>query len=959
MTPERWQQVKEILHSAMQKEPHERSTFLQEVCQDDPSLKPEVELLLASKAGDTDDVLQSALPDRIALGKGSRLGPYEIVSLIGAGGMGEVYRARDTALKRDVAIKVLPDSCTSDPGRSRRFQQEAEATAALNHPNILTIYNVGRENGTFYIAAELLQGETLREKLVAGHLSLRSAIEYGVQIARGLAAAHEHGIVHRDLKPENVFITKDGHLKILDFGLAKLRPHNSDIGDKVRTQTFATEPGVVLGTVAYMSPEQVQGKTADHRSDIFSFGQVLYEMLARRRAFQKPSAVETMTAILTEDPPAISQVAPHVPAALQRVVHRCLEKSPEQRFQAASDLGYALEALSDSGGFPMVSAPSAARPGWQKWLLAGAAVALIAAGIGMLLARHRSETPPLPLEASILPPPGDGFWANVTRPVAISPDGASLALIAMSNGHTELWVRRLDSTATEPIAGTEDASNPFWSPDSRHVGFFAGGKLKKVDGAGGKVTDICQAGVFGLGGAWSSRGVIIFATFASPLRTVSENGGTPEPISGIPLTNGAIGQYFPVFLPDGKHFLFLDWRYPDAAKPNNFVWIASLEGEKARPLPLDSTSVLYASGYLLFSRDGDLFAQPFDLAKNELTGRALPIARNIQFDTFMQDPAFSVSANGILVYGEAGVGVNSELTWVDRDGHPLSVLGEPGQFETQSVSPDAKRVAVNIKFPVPPERIWIYDIHPGTRIPLEASESGPNLYGPRWSPDGRQVAYRGLGGGNRGTIYIHNSDGSGQAKKVLEVSEDAISVEDWSPDGRHLLLSHSRFEGPMYWHDTLQVVPIEGGGKPEFEMDNAGDGKFSPDGRWIAYSDDTSHQVFVTPFPGPGARIAVSSSIGTDVRWSGDGQELFYVDKDQMLISVQVHESARDFHVVSSQPLFRLPLPNNVGFYDVARDGKRFLVNNRTHRQSAAPLTLVTNWPAQLQNQSSLDTQSH
>src|SRR5580704_373263 len=304
MTPERWQQVKDILHGAMQKEPQERSTFLDQACQDDPSLKPEVELLLASKAGDIDDLLQSALPNRVALGKGARLGPYEIVSLIGAGGMGEVYRARDTTLKRDVAIKVLPDSYTSDPGRSHRLQQEAEATAALNHPNILTIYQVGRENGKLYIAAELLHGETLREKLLAGHLPLRSAIEYGVQMARGLAAAHEHGIVHRDLKPENVFITKDGHLKILDFGLAKLKQHTSYFGAKAPTQTFATDPGVVLGTVAYMSPEQVQGKATDHRSDIFSLGEVLYEMLAGCRAFEKPSGVETMNAILTEDPPA-------------------------------------------------------------------------------------------------------------------------------------------------------------------------------------------------------------------------------------------------------------------------------------------------------------------------------------------------------------------------------------------------------------------------------------------------------------------------------------------------------------------------------------------------------------------------------------------------------------------------------------------------------------------------------
>jgi serine/threonine protein kinase/WD40 repeat protein len=959
MTLERWKQVKEILHGAMQKESHERSTFLDQACKDDPSLKPEVESLLASRAGISDGLLQTALPEQIALGKGARLGPYEIVSLIGAGGMGEVYRARDTALKRDLAIKVLPNSYTSDPDRSRRFQQEAEATAALNHPNILTIYQVGSDNGTFYIAAELLQGESLRDKLLAGRLTLRSAIEYGVQIARGLAAAHEHEIVHRDLKPENVFITKDGRVKILDFGLAKLTQRTSNVGDMAPTRTLATEPGVVMGTVAYMSPEQVQGKTVDHLSDVFSFGQVLYEMLAGRRAFQKPSAVETMTAILTEDPPALAQVAPNVPVALQRVVHRCLEKSSEQRFQAASDLGYALEALSDSGGFPMVSAPAAERPTWQKWILAGAAVALIAAAIGILIARHRSETPPLQMEASILPPPGEGFWANLNRPAAISPNGASLALIAMRNGHTELWLRRLDASEAQPIAGTEDASYPFWSPDSRHIGFFADGKLKKVDASGGKVAEICQAGMLGLGGAWSSRGVIVFATLASPLRAVNENGGTPEPISSIPLTNGAIGQMWPVFLPDGKHFLFLDWRYPSAGKSDNSIWIGSLDGEKARPLPLNSTSVQYASGYLLFVRNGDLFAQPFNLVKNELTAQAFPVARNVQFESFIQDGAFTVSANGILVYGTAGTGVDSELTWMDRGGRSLSVLGEAGQFETQAISPDGKRVAVSLRFSNLRQNVWIYDTDLGTRVPLEPVDTGNPIYSPRWSPDGRQVAYRDLGGGSHCTIYIHNSDGSGQAKKVLEASEGAISVEDWSPDGRHLLFCHSRFEGPTYWHDRLRVAPMEGGGKLEFEIDNAANGKFSPDGHWIAYSDDTSHQVYVTPFPGPGARIAVSSSTGNDPRWRGDGQELFYADKDQTLISVQVRESAADFRVLSSRPLFKLPLPDNVGFYDVTHDGKRFLINVRTHKQQAAPLTLVTNWTAQLQSQSKPDSQNH
>jgi WD40 repeat protein len=361
---------------------------------------------------------------------------------------------------------------------------------------------------------------------------------------------------------------------------------------------------------------------------------------------------------------------------------------------------------------------------------------------------------------------------------------------------------------------------------------------------------------------------------------------------------------------------------------------------------LDSTSVQYSGGYLLFSKDSDLFAQQFDLAHNELKGPALPVARNIQYDTFLQDAAFTVSANGILVYGAAGVGVNSELTWMDRDGHPLAVLGEPAQFTAQAISPDSRRVAVGLKSPHTREKIWIYDVDRGTRVPLNAAEAGPSIHSPHWSPDGRQVAYRGVWGKNS-ALYVSASDGSGQELKIQDTSDGMYDSEDWSPDGRYLLIDYSRFLGPQSWHDALQVLRVAGAGKPELEIDNAASGKFSPDGHWLAYGDNLSGQVYVTPFPGPGARIAVSSSGGGDPRWRGDGQELFYVNNDQTLISVQVHESPQDFHVLSSHSLFRFPLPDNAGFYDVTRDGKRFLVNIRTLKEQQAPLTVVTNWTAQ------------
>jgi eukaryotic-like serine/threonine-protein kinase len=510
-------------------------------------------------------------------------------------------------------------------------------------------------------------------------------------------------------------------------------------------------------------------------------------------------------------------------------------------------------------------------------------------------------------------------------------------------------MRPLDASDAQPIAGSEDAANPFWSPDSRYIGFFASGKLRKVDISGGKISDICPSGAFSMGGSWSPQGLIVFSAVAGVLKRVPDGGGTPEPISGISLSSDALGQSWPMFLPDGRHILYLDWRYPSGDAHANGVWIGSLDGEKARRLPLDSTNVQYANGYLLYSRDSDLFAQKFDLSRLELSGPELPVARNIQYDTFFEDAAFTASANGILVYAPSGTGVNSELTWMDRGGNALGVLGEPNQFQAQSISPDGKRVVVDIKPSLAREKIWIYDVDRGTQIPLDPGESGPALNNPVWSPDGKQVAYRDTVG-KVSAIFVRASDGSGQEKQIGGRDEGVFTTESWSPDGRYLVVDSSKFLGPQNWHDTLQVRRVDGDGKPELEIDNASGGHFSPDGRWLAYSDETSGQLYVTPFPGPGGRIAVSSAGGSDPRWRGDGQELYYVANDYTLLSVAVRETPQEFQVLSSHALFRLHLPPNAGFYDVNRDGKRFLVNTRTHIEQAAPLTVVTNWSAQLQN---------
>ena len=882
----------------------------------------------------------------MTLTSGTKLGPYEIIDAVGAGGMGVVYRARDARLNRDVAVKILPTAFARDPDRMRRFQQEAQAVAALNHPNILAIHDFGEHEGSPYLVTEFLEGETLRIRLGAGPLPIRKATEYAEQIVRGLAAAHEKGIIHRDMKPENIFVTRDGRVKILDFGLAKLVHQEGAQAADAATLASQTEAGVVLGTVGYMSPEQVKGLAADHRSDLFSFGATLYEMMSGKRAFRGETSVETMSAILKEDPQEFAEGTRTVPLGLDRIVRHCLEKNPEERFQSARDIAFALSGLSSTTSTASAAFLSAGRRSWQSWARLAAELVLLAVAVGLLLGR-RAEKPAASVEAAIVPPAGDGFSANITQPAAISPDGRFLAEIAMRNGHTELWLRRLDGSDAQPITGSENAVNPFWSPDSRYVAFFVPGKLRKADVAGGSVTDICPSGRFGMGGAWSSRGVIIFSTFGEALKKVPDSGGVPEPIPGTELSNGAISQLWPAFLPDGAHFLYLDWRYPTNDSKETIIWVGSLDGEKARPLPLTTSSARYANGYLLFSHDGDLVAQKFDVSRLALSGPVVPIARNIEFDTFFHDGMFTVSDTGVLVYGRAGVGVDSQLTWMDRTGKVLGTLGEVGNFNRLAISPDGTRVAIGVKVSDAREKIWIYDTALGTRIPLVGGESGTSMYSPVWSPDGKQLAYRDtLGKTSR--LFLHNSDGSGEERNPGSVEFDLLSPTDWSPDGRYLVLDLARFQGRESWQASLRVINVADG-KSVLELEDQAVGHFSPDGHWLAYCKEDGGQLYVTPFPGPGARIAVSSGGGRAPRWRGDGKELYYIANDLMLMSVQLSASTHEFKVLSSKPLFRIQLPSHAGFYDVSRDGQKFLFTTRTPKEQAAPLTLLTNWMARTQ----------
>ena len=614
---------------------------------------------------------------------GTHLGRYEIRSQIGAGGMGEVYRARDEKLNRDVAIKVLPSALSQDADRLRRFEQEAQAAGALNHPNILAVYDVGMHDSAPYIVSELLEGEELREQLNDGSLPQRKALDYAQQIAQGLAAAHERGITHRDLKPENLFVTTDGRVKILDFGLAKLRPlRNESVSSEIDTRKQITDPGTVMGTVGYMSPEQVRGHEADHRSDIFSFGSILYEMLAGQRAFRRETMAETMTAILKEEPPELSETNAKISLPLEKLVRRCLEKKPERRFHSAHDLAFAIESLSgtatSSGQTETIATLTtlSTRSRITKhlpWIVAGSLfIALLAVLSFVISSLRRAPVDMRVTRVSVLPPE-----KSTVGTLTVSPDGRRLAFIATdATGKRLLWVRPLDSLAAQPLAGTDNAIYPFWSPDSRFIGFFADRKLKKIEVAGGPPSTLCNA-LNGFGGAWNRDDVIIFAPDnRTGLSRVSAAGGEPSPVTTLDSSRQESTHRFPQFLPDGRHFLY----FARSIQPeNSAIYVSSIDQPQAKRIISTDTNVAYAPpGYLLFTRYTALMAQAFDVASLALTGAPFPVAEQVGRLRSNGEAYFSVSETGVLVYqsGDAG---KTQLVWFDRSGKQLGAPGPTGE----------------------------------------------------------------------------------------------------------------------------------------------------------------------------------------------------------------------------------------------------------------------------------------
>jgi Tol biopolymer transport system component len=889
----------------------------------------------------------------MTLDAGTKLGRYEIRSQLGAGGMGEVYRARDTELGREVAVKVLPPSFSADKDRLSRFKQEACAAGALNHPNILVVHDIGAHDGSPYVVSELLEGDTLRKRISGAPLSQRRAIEYALKIAQGLAAAHEKGIVHRDLKPDNIFITNDGRVKILDFGLAKLTQDDNQQQTDIPTRRADTDPGVVMGTVGYMSPEQVRGAAVDHRSDIFSFGAILYEMLSGRRAFHGQSAADTMSAVLKEDPPDLSESNKTVSPALERLVNHCLEKNPAARFHSANDLAFALEALtgSTSVSTQTVSVPAFApgRFNRNRLSLVLAAVAVLAAIAFAILYFRRPPIPEAHTVRFFVQPPDKGTLVGGAQHV--SPDGLRLVYpVTGPDGRRLLWTRPIDSLTAQPLAGTEEGSNPFWSPDGRFVGFYVGGsKLKKIDINGGPAQMLSDVQVGG-GGTWNQDGVILFARNAGDgLYRMSASGGASTRATTLDESRKEITHAWPYFLPDGRHFLYLA---RSVQRENTGIYVGTLDSSERKLLVNTDSSAAYAPpGFLLFLRERTLMAQAFDAGSLQLSGEPFAIAEQVGQNPTTGRAFFSVSQTGVLIFLSSSSS-NTQLAWFDRAGKQLALLGSPAGDNSIRLSPDEKQLAVSrVDVQAGSTDIWLIDL---TRnVPSRFTFDPANENSPIWSPDRNRILFASNRSGVA-NVYQRLANGTG-SDEVLFSSAQPAGPLDWSPDEKFLLYgSVSPKTGGDLW-----ILPLSGDQKPTpyIQTDFSEiQGRFSPNGRWVAYASNESgtFQVYVQSFPTSGGKWQISTNGGGQPQWRHDGKELFFLGPDRKLMAVEVNSAGSTFEAGVPKPLFEtrtitiFPGFGGASYYAASGDGQRFLVSTLVGESVPTPLTVVLNWTAGL-----------
>ena len=858
---------------------------------------------------------------------GDKLGSYEILAPLGAGGMGEVYRARDTKLEREVAIKVLPHLLANDPERLARFEREAKVLAALNHPNIAQIYGIEDRA----LVMELVPGETPK-----GPLPLDDVLRIFAQVADALEAAHEKGITHRDLKPANIMITPAGVVKVLDFGLASVAEPQPEgrAADSPTLTMRATQAGMIMGTAGYMSPEQASGKPVDKRADIWSFGVVLWEMLTGHPLFTGETISHTLADVL-RGPIDFDKLPEETPRAIRDLLWRCLDRNVRTRLR---DIGEARIVLSDVGAGH--APPDAARVSHGRllpWMAVAGALAVIAVGVSFL---HFRETPlPEPtLRYAIAAPENSTVYS-----FAISPDGRYVTIAASVNGKRQLWLRPLDALQFQPMPGTEDATYPFRSPDSRNIGFFAQGKLKKIAASGGPAQSLCDA-ANALGGRWSRDDVIVFspASAGIAIQRVPAAGGVPKDVTK---TRGV----FPVFLPDGRHFLYT---LGSATTDKNGVYISSLDGSENQRVLADLSSVVFAAGRLMFIRENTLVAQPFDAARGQLSGEAFPIAEGVSFTNSFNFAPVSVSERGVLLYGSGGATSDNQIVWYDRAGKLLGPVGAHGSFFAPSISPDEKMIAF-ARITAGATDLWLRDLARGTDIRFTSNAS--LNFVPFWSPQGDRIIFRSNRGGHAGDLYQKAASGSGQVELLVSTPNDK-TVNQWSRDGRFIV--YSELDPKTKW----DLWVFSAGDRKSIRFLNSDfnelQGQMSPDGHWMAYVSDESGQreVYVRPFPASDGIWRISTTGAEEPRWRGDGKELFFAGADGKMTAVTVKAVAGpkpSFETGAPVPLFEARIaaasPNVAPFqYDVTADGKRFLVDTYSISASGLPLTVVVNWTAGL-----------
>jgi eukaryotic-like serine/threonine-protein kinase len=873
-----------------------------------------------------------------------RLGPYQIGEQLGAGGMGEVYRARDTRLDRTVAIKIVPAHLAGDAELRERFEREARTISSLNHPNVCTLYDVGRENDIDFLVMEYLDGQTLASRLEKGPLPLKEALEVAMQIADGLDKAHRQGVVHRDLKPGNVMLTKTG-AKLLDFGLSKQSQpvvSTSTVGRSAFPTGGLplTAQGAIVGTLQYMAPEQLEGIEADTRTDIFAFGSMLHEMVTGRKAFEGKSQVSLIAAIVDHDPPPVSSLQPVSPPLLDHLVKTCLAKNPDKRWQTMADVLIQLKLIAESGG-NMASPAITKRIQRQArfaWIAAAALLIVTAAITAAWMFSGNVPTAGPTVSFEVTPPS-----QTATNQFALSPTGSHVVAIVASEKAQILWVRALAHLNSNTIPGTEGGTFPFWSPDGRFIGFFADNKLKKVDLFGAPPQIVCDAGN-GAGGTWNGDNVIVFAPGGGPLFRVTAAGGVATPVTQLDTSKGEILHRHPYFLPDGRHFLYT----AISSKPENSgIYVGSLDSSERKFLLATTQKAAFSPpGYLLFMRDSTLMAQQFDSRRLELNGDPFRVAEELGTNPGNGATGFTVSNNGELIY-KTGGNTTNYLRWLDRTGKDVGMVGARASYENPALSPDLQRIAVS-ELEGTTGDIWILDLMRGTHTRFTFDAANDN--GPLWSPDGNRIVFQ----SNRSGIsdfYQKNSNGVGQEEVVLKSNHEK-TANDWSADGRFLLYQDT---DPKTRID-LWVLPMSGDKKPQPVVRSPFtdfQGRFSPDGKWIAYVSNESGrpEVYIQSYPEAKTRVQISTSGGYQPLWRHDGKELFFLNTAIDAIAVDISTS-NDGSLKAGIPhkLFSAPpvlLATRRNSWEVTPDGQRFLfVSGQQQSTAAVPLTVVVNWLA-------------